>query len=398
MGSHNTVPQGGQSSPRLAIVGGGQLGLLLSQAARKLGISSVIVTPDAGAPALAAADSSIISALDAPNLAERIAELADVVTFEFEAVPPALLNELARMEQSGQLEVRPGVDAFLMLQNKATQKAWLKQHGLPTLPFAAVTSPPEMVEQLIEQFGLPFVQKSQVGGYDGYGVQIIRNRAELDALWDRPSIIEPLLEDPLEIAVVVARSVSGDIITYPPVRMTFDHERNILDAVILPSGCSAEIEERARQLACSIVAKLDTTGIFAVEMFLSKDDEMVVNEISPRVHNSGHLTLESASVSQFEQHVRAVCNLPLAQPVATTPAAVMSNLLYSDDLQFMLGQAPGRTVCNENLCFYWYGKTEARLGRKMGHMTSIANDPEQARKHMNQVKECMRRSAAGAAA
>jgi 5-(carboxyamino)imidazole ribonucleotide synthase len=398
MGSHNTVPQGGQSSPRLAIVGGGQLGLLLSQAARKLGISSVIVTPDAGAPALAAADSSIISALDAPNLAERIAELADVVTFEFEAVPPALLNELARMEQSGQLEVRPGVDAFLLLQNKATQKAWLKQHGLPTLPFAAVTRPPEMVEQLIEQFGLPFVQKSQVGGYDGYGVQIIRNRAELDALWDRPSIIEPLLEDPLEIAVVVARSVSGDIITYPPVRMTFDHERNILDAVILPSGCSAEIEERARQLACSIVAKLDTTGIFAVEMFLSKDDEMVVNEISPRVHNSGHLTLESASVSQFEQHVRAVCNLPLAQPVATTPAAVMSNLLYSDDLQFMLGQAPGRTVCNENLCFYWYGKTEARLGRKMGHMTSIANDPEQARKHMNQVKECMRRSVSGAAA
>jgi 5-(carboxyamino)imidazole ribonucleotide synthase len=398
MGSHNTVPKGVQSSPRLAIVGGGQLGLLLSQAAHKLGISSVIVTPDADAPALAAADSSIISALDAPNLAERIAELADVVTFEFEAVPPALLNELARMEQSGQLEVRPGVDAFLLLQNKATQKAWLKQHGVPTLPFAAVSRPPEMVEQLIEQFGLPFVQKSQVGGYDGYGVQIIRSREELDALWDRPSIIEPLLEDPLEIAVVVARSVSGDIITYPPVRMTFDHERNILDAVILPSGCSAEIEERARQLACSIVAKLDTTGIFAVEMFLSKDDEMVVNEISPRVHNSGHLTLESASVSQFEQHVRAVCNLPLAQPVATTPAAVMSNLLYSDDLQFMLGQAPGRTVCNENLCFYWYGKTEARLGRKMGHMTSIANDPEQAREHMNQVKECMRRSVSGAAA
>ena len=387
-----------QSPVRLAIVGGGQLGLLLIQAARNLGVSAVIVTPDADAPALASADRSIISALDAPNLAERIAELADVVTFEFEAVPPALLNELARMEQSGQLEVRPGVDVFLLLQNKATQKAWLSQQGLPTLPFAAVSSPPEMAEQLIEQFGLPLVQKSQVGGYDGYGVQIIRNREELDALWDRPSIFEALLEDPLEIAVVVARSVSGDIIAYPPVRMTFDHERNILDAVILPSGCSAEVEQRARQLACTIVEKLDTTGIFAVEMFLSKDDEMVVNEISPRVHNSGHLTLESASVSQFEQHVRAVCNLPLAQPVAKTPAAVMSNLLYSEDLQFMLGQASGRTVCNENLCFYWYGKTEARLGRKMGHMTSIASDPEQAREHMNHVKECMRRSVPGAAA
>jgi len=387
-----------QSPVRLAIVGGGQLGLLLIQAARNLGVSAVIVTPDADAPALASADRSIISALDAPNLAERIAELADVVTFEFEAVPPALLNELARMEQSGQLEVRPGVDVFLLLQNKATQKAWLRQQGLPTLPFAAVSSPPEMAEQLIEQFGLPLVQKSQVGGYDGYGVQIIRNREELHALWDRPSIFEALLEDPLEIAVVVARSVSGDIIAYPPVRMTFDHERNILDAVILPSGCSAEVERRARQLAFTIVEKLDATGIFAVEMFLGKDDELVVNEISPRVHNSGHLTLESASVSQFEQHVRAVCNLPLAQPVAKTPAAVMSNLLYSEDLKFMLGQASGRTVCNENLCFYWYGKTEARLGRKMGHMTSIASDPEQAREHMNQVKECMRRSVPGAAA
>jgi len=387
-----------QSPLRLAIVGGGQLGLLLSQAAQHLGISSVIVTPDRDAPALAAADRSIISSLDEPGLAERIAQVADVVTFEFEAVPAALLNELARVQESGQLEVRPGVEAFLLLQNKSTQKAWLVRHDIPTLPFASVASPPEMAEQLVEQFGLPLVQKSQTGGYDGYGVQIIHNRDELDSLWDRPSILEPMMEDPLEIAVVVARGVSGDIIAYPPVRMTFNQELNILDAVILPSGCSAEIEQRASELACAIVEKLNGTGVFAVEMFLGKDNELVVNEISPRVHNSGHLTLESASVSQFEQHVRAVCNLPLVQPVTNTPAAVMSNLLYSDDLQFMLGQAPGRTVCNENLYLYWYGKTEARQGRKMGHFTAIASDPEQAREHMKKLKEIMRQSVSGAAA
>ena len=263
----------GGAAPRLAIVGGGQLGTFLCQAARRLGVRTLIVTPDDAAPALAVCDSAIKSAFDAPGLADEIAARADVATFELEDVPLELLHDLAGHEEAGRLFVRPAAATLSLLKNRARQKAWLSGHGFPTLPFVAIDDPTAMGPELVVKFGLPFVQKAQTGGYDGYGVQVIRDSAALGKLWPMPSVIEPFLKMSHEIAVVVARSVSGEVRVYPPVRMTFHSERHVLDMLITPSGLGESIDRRASELASAVIEQLEGIGIFAIEMFLDQDGE-----------------------------------------------------------------------------------------------------------------------------
>jgi 5-(carboxyamino)imidazole ribonucleotide synthase len=380
------------ASSQLTIVGGGQLGMFLCQAAGRLGISAQIVTSDGTAPATGIADSSIVSDYDAAGLAKRIAEFADVVTFEFEAVPEALLAELESCEQAGDFVVRPAINTLRLLKNKATQKTWLAEQGFPTMPFSVEEAPAERYADLVAQFGLPLVQKAQTGGYDGYGVQVLAQDAKPEDMWPIPSIIEHYLEKPVELGVVVARSVTGDMQVYPPVRMAFDHDRNILDAVVQPTGLSAAIDQQATDLARSVIERLEGVGVFAVELFLddSRDetDQLLINEISPRVHNSGHVTLDSDKVSQFEQHVRAVCGLPLGEPAARPPAAVMRNLLYSDRMAALVEHADGPlTVRHNGSSLYWYGKQEGRDGRKMGHTTILTDNIEQSADAAEQVLE-----------
>ena len=383
----------------LGIIGGGQLGMLLCMAARDLGIQTLIVTPDATAPALAFADRNIVADLESDGLAARIAGMVATATFEFEAVPQKLLDGLVLEEAAGRLVVHPAVATLRLLQNKAHQKQWLVDHDFPTLPFRVVANPRAEKESLVREFGLPLVQKAQTGGYDGYGVQIIRSEAELDELWEVPRVIEPCLEQPTELGVVVARSASGELAVYPPVRMTFDHTRNILDAVILPSGFAGSIDEKAEQLGREVIDRLGSVGVFAVEMFLNQNDEILINEISPRVHNSGHLTLETAAVSQFEQHVRAVCDLPLAGPGSKAGAAVMRNLLYSARLEPMLAFGPGLVESDSpDVFLYWYGKREGREGRKMGHVTCLCADPDEAARQVDAALGSVRKPASGAAA
>lgn len=395
------MTEGRQSKPDgvLAIIGGGQLGMLLCIAARELGVRTLIVTPDNTAPALVFADESIVADLEADGLAARIAGIADTATFEFEAVPRKLLDGLAAEEAAGRLLVHPAIATLRLLQNKAEQKQWLVANNFPTLPFRVVADARAEAAALVSEFGLPLVQKAQTGGYDGYGVQIIRSAEGLDDLWDVPSVIEPCLEHPTEVGVVVARSVSGELAVYPPVRMTFDHARNILDAVILPTGFAGDIDKRAEQLGRDVIARLGSVGVFAVEMFLTQNDQLVINEISPRVHNSGHLTLETAAVSQFEQHVRAVCNLPLGEPGRAAKAAVMRNLLYTDALEPMLEFGPGLLESdNPDVFLYWYGKREGRQGRKMGHVTCLCADPDEAARQVAAALGSARQPASGAAA
>ncbi len=395
------LTEGRQSAPdgALAIIGGGQLGMLLCMAARGLGVRTLIVTPDATAPALFFADESIVADLESDGLAARIAGTADIATFEFEAVPRRLLEGLASEEAAGRLVVHPAIATLRLLQNKAEQKQWLVANAFPTLPFRVVQNARAEATELVNEFGLPLVQKAQTGGYDGYGVQIIRSASELDDLWEVPSIVEPCLDQPTELGVVVARSASGELAVYPPVRMTFDHARNILDAVILPSGFTGAIDKRAAQLGREVIDRLGSVGVFAVEMFLTQNDELVINEISPRVHNSGHLTLETAAVSQFEQHVRAVCNLPLAEPGSKAKAAVMRNLLYSARLEPMLAFGPGLVESdNPDVFLYWYGKREGREGRKMGHVTCLCADPDEAARQVDAALGSVRKPASGAAA
>ena len=367
------------SKPRLAIIGAGQLGMMLCEAARPLGIETLVITSDASAPALDFADQGIVKDYFADGLAGQIAREADIVTFEFEAVPAELLTELQRLQLESKIEVHPDAALLRLLQNKAQQKQWLKDHSLPTLPFYATRTPREEVDAIVELIGLPFVQKAQQGGYDGYGVQIIRTRSDLKRLWDTPSMLETYVDNPVELGVVVARSAKGQIEIYPPVRMDFKKEQNILDAIVIPTGFSGEIDAAATQLARQVVNDLQGVGVFAIEMFLIDCSELVVNEISPRVHNSGHHTIECFDVSQFEQHVRAVCGMPLRPPEPRHSCAVMRNLLYSDKLEFMLKYPSGISKSHDMDVFvHWYGKTDPRPGRKMGHITCLCDDPAEA--------------------
>ena len=235
-----------KATPRLAIIGAGQLGMMLCQAATTLGVKTVIIAAGEHDPAIGFADEAIVADLTDPGLAARIAAAADVVTFEFEAVPESLLEALIEQEANGSCAVRPAVATLQMLKNKGTQKQWLTDNDIPTLAFRLSECPVDEQEALVAEFGLPFVQKAATGGYDGYGVQIIRTEADLAKLWDAPSMIEKFIDQPLELGVVVARSVSGETQSFAPVRMTFKAE-NVLDAVVSPhrSGCRNRRRRRA---------------------------------------------------------------------------------------------------------------------------------------------------------
>jgi len=361
--------------PRVAIVGGGQLGFLLCQAARALDIKTLVITPDAGAPALTIATEAIVIDYSVTGLAARIAEWADVVTFELEAVPEVLLTGLEAEQSAGNISIYPDVAALRLLKNKARQKAWLSKHGFASADFIELSKAEVAARLFLEGITFPFVQKAQEGGYDGYGVQIIREQADVAKLWPVACIIETYLAQARELSVMVARSPNGNMEVFPPVEMAVDQGRNVLDLVISPAPLSATKLELAEALARNVIEQLKGVGIFAVEMFLTADDELLINEISPRVHNSGHHTLESCNVSQFEQHVRAVTGMPLIAPQQRAPS-IMKNILYEDSLSVLMGAKPGRIPTqSESIQVHWYGKKEARAGRKMGHITCVGAEP-----------------------
>ncbi len=364
------------SPTTVAIIGAGQLGYMLCEAARNIGVRTVVITPDADGPALRIADATIVvERLDEAGLAARIAAAADVVTFEFEAVPLALLDALDACDT---ITVRPATGIIRLIQNKARQKNWMAEHGIPTLPYLVIDEVPADPAELLGEFPFPFVQKTQTGGYDGYGVQKITHDSQLKNFWQAPSLLEPLIDLETEIAVVVARGVDGATRVFAPVRMEADPDLNVMDVVVVPAGLPDEVLASAERIATDVVAKLDGVGVFAVEMFLTPDGELLVNEIAPRVHNTGHHTLVACRTSQFEQHMRAVAGLPLGDP-AMTHAAVLRNLLYTDKLAPLMGQPPGQIDTGDPCVkIYWYGKIAAKPFRKMGHITGYDMSPDEA--------------------
>ena len=377
----------GTAAASVAIIGGGQLGFLLCRAARALGIRTLVVTSDPAAPALTVADDSIVCPYDSPKLAERLASNVDVVTFEFEAVPDKLLLELEAEMLKGSMVVRPDPAVLRLVKNKARQKAWLQEHGIPTAAFKEISAAEARSKDFAATATLPFVQKTQEGGYDGLGVQIIHDSDDLDRLWPVPSIIETYLSGARELAVVVARSVSGEVESFPAVEMVVNQDLNLLDVVIAPAELPDPLHERAKALASTVIERLDCVGVLAVEMFLSSDGELLVNEVAPRVHNSGHHTLESCPVSQFEQHIRAVSGMALAKAEQSLPS-VMKNIIYDDSLSPLVGLGPGPlSTREERIRFHWYGKKEARPGRKMGHITCVGADRVSGRRRIMETLE-----------
>lgn len=358
--------------PRLGILGGGQLGLLLSRAGRELGVETTVLAPGPG-PARFAADRLIEAALDDPGALEELVRHCDVVTFELEAIPTATLERLAAAERDGTVAVRPGAATLALLADKGLQKAHLQSHGVPVLPFALTDAYTTAASLASAGFNPPLVQKMRRGGYDGRGVQRLDDHAALGQLWPEPGLVEPLCAGCLEVAVLIVRDNSGRCTAYPPFSMDFDPALNAVTTVTFPAAVEAATLRRCEEVARAAVACLEGAGVFAVELFVSPAGEVYVNEISPRVHNSGHLTLEAFEHCQFEQHVRAVTGRPLAPVVPRASAAVMLNLLYDDSLRPLMGSEAFSLALDPDAraTLHWYGKHEPRPGRKVGHITAL---------------------------
>lgn len=376
----------------VGILGAGQLGLMTILAGRPLGFRFVVLADAADDPATTVADEVIVgSRYDRGDL-ERVAAVTDLLTYEIEHIDAAALTEL----EAGGAAIRPSPRLLAVIQDKLAQKRALDAAGVPVPAFAELGAsiagraaddgrgapPPVLIPPA--GFSYPFVQKLRRGGYDGRGVAVLRSAADEPLSGD--SYVEELIELECELSILVARSPTGETVVYPAASMEFDERANICSAVTMPADLETRLAARAAEVAIAAVEALDVAaggeaaiGIFAIELFLAADGRVLVNEIAPRPHNSGHLTFESCTTSQFEQHLRAISGLPLGA-VALISHATMLNLL-GDEAANGPPAFPGydQILKIPGAHIHWYEKREVRPFRKMGHLTVTAENHERLR-------------------
>lgn len=375
----------------LGLLGGGQLARMTALAARRMGYRvHVFEHPQADAPAAPVCEETIRAPFDNVAALERFAAGVDVVTLEFENVPAAALRTVAR-----RVPVRPGPKVLEVCQDREREKRFLEKHGFPCAPFRVVSSPEEL-RLAAERLRLPAVLKGAEGGYDGKGQVRLEpgDHDDLAGVWERWSagrpdargVLEGWVDFAAELSVICARNARGERRSFPVFENR--HARHILDVTIAPGRFPPEIARRATELAETVAETLGVEGLLAVEMFLTRAGEVLVNELAPRPHNSGHATFDAGLTSQFEQHVRAVGNLPLGDPSLLCPA-VMVNLL--GDLWSANGDGGGAPdwtpVLREPTAkLHLYGKRRARPGRKMGHFTVLGDSVEAALSQAQAIK------------
>ncbi len=365
-------------SHRLGIVGGGQLGKMLAQEAKKLSISVSILDPSHNPPAAQVADQLIVGSFFDEAGYRELADSCDVITCELENIDTEMLEKIAAAGHA----VYPKPATLKMLQDKLKQKEFFVRNQLPTARFSHVEGPDEAI---FNSFGYPLVQKSRRGGYDGRGVKILKSSTDFDQALKCDSILEKLVEVDKELAVIVARGKDGEVAGYPVVEMLFDTNANILDLLMTPARISAIQSAAAKELAIRAIQALNGVGVFGVEMFLTRSGKLLINEISPRPHNSGHYTIEACMTSQYGQHLRAITGLPLGSTELLSPV-VMVNLLGTGKagkpILTGLHQAlaiPGATV-------HLYGKETVNPDRKMGHTVILDRDLDAALKKAQSIK------------
>lgn len=353
----------------VGILGGGQLGRMFGIAARRMGYRVHAFEPNPDSPAGQISDVEINAPYTDSLALERFARQVDVISFEFENIPLSAINEVASLRP-----LRPRGEVLHICQNREREKAFLAQHGFPHAPFAVVDSP-ESLSAALERIGTPSVLKTADFGYDGKGQLKLEGDVDLKRLWqdfNAPrGVLEKWIPFESELSVVVARGLDGQMVAFPPSENL--HKRHILDISIVPARFSSEVCKAAVWLASDIADSLDVVGLLAVEFFLTRDGELLVNELAPRPHNSGHYTFDACVTSQFEQQLRAVCGLPLGSNALLTPV-VMWNLL--GDL-WEKGEPDWNVILSEPRAkLHLYGKAEARPGRKMGHVAVLAQVEE----------------------
>ncbi|MCM4160471.1 5-(carboxyamino)imidazole ribonucleotide synthase [Antarcticibacterium flavum] len=375
------------SNFKLGILGGGQLGKMLLYETRKFDISTVVLDPSPQAPAKLAANTFREGDLMDYNTVLALGREVDLLTFEIEAVNVEALKQL---EKEGK-KVYPSYQTLEKIQDKAVQKQFFEDHGIPTSPFKIFSTKKEF-EAAVEKgdISLPIVWKSATGGYDGRGVSILKSQDQLKELPEGKCIAENLVPFKNELAVIVARSPKGEVKSYPVVEMEFHPTANQVEYVLCPARIDDEVAAKARKLAEKVSQAFEHVGLLAVEMFQTKDDEILINEVAPRPHNSGHYSIEASYTNQFEQHLRAILDLPLGETKSKT-GAIMVNLAgeeghtgpvtYKNIEEIM--KLPGVTP-------HVYGKKETRPFRKMGHVTIIHEDLAKAREIAGRVKESIK--------
>lgn len=369
---------------KLGIVGGGQLGKMLLTETRRLDIATSVLDPSELAPCRIGSNSFTQGSLTDFETVYNFGKDCDLLTIEIENVS---VEALRKLESEGK-KVFPQPDIIALIQSKIRQKNFYKKNLIPTadfIDFQNLTALKQAIDQ--GQLPFPFVWKQSEGGFDGRGVAMIRRESDLDSLPNVPCLAESLIPFEKELAVVVARSESGECKSFPTVEMDFHPEANLVEFVFSPGKLSADISAKAQELARMVAEKLNIVGILAVEMFLTKEGHILINEVAPRVHNSGHLSIEGNISSQFEQHLRAILDLPLGATDTIQPA-VMVNLVGAENYEGPVHYQGIEDILSlSGVYIHLYGKAQTRPFRKMGHVTIIDPDLEAARAKARIVKE-----------
>lgn len=371
------------SSFKLGILGGGQLGKMLLYETRKWDIHTHVLDPSAEAPSRIACDYFEQGNLMDFDTVYNFGKKVDVLTFEIEGVN---IEALEKLENEG-VKVYPSPSTLKKIQDKSIQKQFYVDHHIPTSPFKTYANKDLFNDAIFhKKHHLPLVWKSCTGGYDGRGVAIIRDAADLIPLPDVPCIVEQFIPFKNELAVIVARNPSGEVKTYPVVEMEFHPEANQVEYVVCPARIDTSVAERAREVAKKVSDAFQHVGLLAVELFQAENDEIIVNEVAPRPHNSGHYSIEASYTNQFEQHLRAILDLPLGNTESKV-GGIMVNLVgeegFTGNVHYQniekILEMPGVTP-------HIYGKKETRPFRKMGHVTIVNPDLNEARKIAEKVK------------
>ncbi|AOM80387.1 5-(carboxyamino)imidazole ribonucleotide synthase [Pedobacter steynii] len=371
------------SDLKLGILGGGQLGRMLIQEAINYNLTTLILDPDTDAPCKHLANYFECGSITDFDTVYNFGKKADIITIEIEKVN---IEALEQLEKEGK-HVYPQSRVIRLIQDKGVQKQFFKENNIPTAPFQLVNTKEDMRNS---HFPFPYILKQRKDGYDGKGVMKINNLADIENAFDAPCLIEQLVDFEKEVAVIVSRNPNGDVKTFPMVEMEFNAEANLVEFLISPSTYPASIQHKAETIAKNIASSLNITGLLAVEMFITKNGDILVNELAPRPHNSGHHTIEGNYVSQFDQHLRAIFNLPLGD-TRTINNAVMINLLGEKNHNGVAKyQGLEKIMAIEGVYIHLYGKKYTKPFRKMGHVTIVDQNREKAIEKANYIKDTLK--------
>ena len=370
---------------KIGIVGGGQLGKMLSFAAKKMGFIVYVSDPTKESPAGQVSDRQLIGGYKDEKTTRKLASISDILIIEAEFVNDRVLQKIA----DGGKPVHPAPETIAIIKDKLRQKKFLWENKILTADYEEVVNAKD-VERAVKKFGIPLMLKAREDAYDGKGNFLINKREDiergLEKLAGRSLYVEKFVPFKKELAIMIARSSGGEIKTYPVVETI--HINNVCDTVIAPARISGKARKNAESIAKRTVSKLKGAGLYGIEMFLVKNDEVLINEIAPRVHNSGHYTIEACITPQFEQHIRAVTGMPLGDTSMVTKGAVMKNILgtrlgsgFPEGIEKAL-QIPGVSI-------HIYGKNESRPGRKMGHITVVGESIDICLTKANKARKCL---------